>query len=71
MMIDASRLQVEMTTALLKSTTQPLPSVSLPSPRTCSSALFTSQCVFSISSRQFSGGIRAFTALLIDHVVNA
>jgi hypothetical protein len=31
--------------------------------------LFTSLCTFSISSRQFSGGIRAFTALLIDHVV--
>src|ERR671915_584683 len=45
-------LLVMMTTAFLKSTVRPLPSVSRPSSRSCSSTFNTSGCAFSISSKR-------------------
>ena len=45
------RFDVMMTTAFLKSTVRPLPSVSRPSSSSCSRTLSTSGCAFSISSK--------------------
>src|ERR671934_89065 len=48
------RLEVITSTVFLKSTVRPCPSVMRPSSRTCNSALKTSGCAFSISSKRIT-----------------